>query len=85
MTVKSKIQWEDLTLEKQVPVPTHTPKTSARMQLLGQMEPNDSFSVPKQHYPNLISALARFRKAHKGKHFVTRTVDADTVRCWRIK
>lgn len=87
MVAKSKIQWEDIKLEKQVPIPpAHEPRTAPSAALLEQMELNDSFTVPKQRHANLNSAVARYRKTHKGRQFVMRTIDAgDAVRCWRIK
>lgn len=87
MAAKSKIQWEAITLEREIPIPpAHPPKNAPSVAILEQMELNDSFSVPKQHHANLTNAVNRYRKTHKSKQFVIRTVDSgDAVRCWRIK
>jgi hypothetical protein len=87
MTAKSKIQWEDINLEKQIPIPpAPARKTAPSVALLERMELNDSFMVPKQHHVNLNTAVARYKKTHKGRQFIIRTVDGgDTVRCWRVK
>lgn len=84
MTATSKIRWEDIQLEKDIPIPERPHKTSTSMIRLEQMELNDSFTVPKKLHANLNNTIFRFRKTHKNRHFTTRIVD-DLVRCWRVK
>lgn len=85
MAATSKIHWDEVELEKEVPIPVHTPKASPSVAKLEQMELNDSFTLPNKLRGNLTNAIVRFRKSHKSRHFVTRAVDGDMVRCWRVK
>ena len=83
MAAKSSVRWEDLEIEKAVPVPT---PTSSSLAVLGRMEVDDSFAVPKKFRNTLISAVIRYRtKIDKTKRFTVRVTDNDSVRCWRIK
>jgi hypothetical protein len=84
MTAKSKICWEEIQFEKDIPIPERPRKTSSGVIKLEQVEPGVSFTVPKKLHANLNNAIARFRKTHKNRQFTTRIVD-DLVRCWRVK
>ena len=83
---KSKIHWEDIDVEKEIPIPVPPSRAAVSAAVFDRLEVNDSFAIPAKTLANLKSAIARYTKnAGKNKRFITRTVDDDRVRCWRIK
>lgn len=72
----------DITIEKGIPIPSRTAgrqTTSPLRTILSSMECGDSFLLPKKKTNNLTWA------AQKEKVKITfRTINAETIRVWRV-
>lgn len=80
------IQWTDVKIENDVPIPAIRGKEpSPGLNVIDQLEINQSFSLPEKSFPTVRALVARYRKTrNKNKNFVLRKLDG-TVRCWRVK
>lgn len=82
---------EQLTIEKDVPLPPTHVGIPRHAWPFAQMEPGDSFLVPCEpgktaagsRMSSISMAIRRHRKEHPDQVYTCRTVDGG-VRCWRV-
>lgn len=79
----------DYVIQKGVPMPDSlVGKHNKRIDTIypfADMKLKDCFTFPKADRGKVQAAISGFCKGHPTYHFAIRTIDGDTLGCWRVK
>jgi hypothetical protein len=69
----------EIKIEKGIPMKKATPRVSDLLKTIGAMEVGDSFAAPESARKRL-----HYWRSKTGVKLASRSIDADTIRVWRV-